>query len=172
MKRIILSIALLFAVVATNAQTIDWGTFVESSGNPYSISSNNTSFTYTSNLLQADFSLDPNGHTIHYNITAKNIPANVGNMMAEYQANLSFDGWPTHHYAIKQSVWNVPLSYGYGSDYDHEAYPTSSEYSYAGSFDLDVSEDLPLFFSAGIMYWNDNDYFDYAGFQLFPHITP
>lgn len=92
--------------------------------------------------------------------------------MAEFQTNIGYDGWPGIIYASKQALWNVSPGSGYGSDWDYESYPTTSEYSYEGSFDLNTTEEVPLWIYAGIMYWDEADFFQDATVNLYPTITP
>lgn len=172
MRSLIFSIVLLFAAYASKAQTVDWGTVMPISSIAYTVTSDNTSFTYDSYLLNANFRLDADGHTMHYNVMAKNIPYSSGNRSAEFQTHIAYDGWPILYYAKKLALWNVSPAAGYGPDYDYESYPTTSDYSYSGSFDMTTTETIPFWMYIGILYWDDADYFEDAGFQLFPALIP
>lgn len=167
MKRIIFSIALLFVAVVTKAQTISWNPYNISStvGTPV-ITSSGTEFTFDSHFLYANYRLDPDGHTIHYNITAKNIPYNPGDIMGEFQNSITTDSWPTTVFFKKFVLWNAPL---FDPAAELESYPTGSTYSYSGSCDIDDAEDLQI--HSEVLYWNDLGYADWAGIGLFPQIT-
>ncbi|WEK20178.1 MAG: hypothetical protein P0Y49_03315 [Candidatus Pedobacter colombiensis] len=171
MKRIVSSIVLLLLVVAVKAQTVTWEspTAWVSSGS-YTTTINNTSYTYNSDFLYANFWLDVDGRTLHYNVTVKNIPSNPGNMIGEFQATIANDGSPMNLFANKQVLWNAPLDYSNDPSWERESYPISSEYSYAGSCDLGSTSDLQI--SAGILFWNQDDYSQGSEFNVFPRINP
>lgn len=160
MKRIIFSIALLFAVMATNAQTVAWFPMnISVSSGSFTETITSTRYIFDSDLLYLDFRLDTDGHTMHYLSTVKNIPYNPGDMRAEYQSSILIDYAPGDYLADKRVLWNYPA---YDSEWESESFPTSSTYSFSGS--CDISSTDALMFVQGIMIWNDShSYFQTAG---------
>ncbi|RZK60265.1 MAG: hypothetical protein EOO91_02035 [Pedobacter sp.] len=177
MKKIFLKPLLFFILFAsisftTTAQTVDWdpSSFTPSSGS-YTASSTARSYTYDSDLLYAKFTLDTNGHTVHYDVMVKNIPVNTGAMKGEFQAFVGQDTAPGELYASKFLIWNDPTYVYYYPYFTAELYPSTTTYSYSGSCEIG-NEETAFVMEASIMFWNEEeDFLEYAQIRLYPRIT-
>ncbi|WP_316783720.1 hypothetical protein [Pedobacter frigiditerrae] len=165
LKSLLFLILLACISFVGTAQTVIWNPVIYGpSSGTYSVSSNSTTYTYDSDLLYAKFSLDTNGHTIHYDILVKYISINTGGMKGEFQSTIGQDTGPGTIYATQFLAWNDPTSPYYCP------YPTGSTYSYSGSCEIGT-EETAYWMHASVMFWNEDDYIEWSDILLYPQIT-